>query len=604
MNKNRPDSSDPNPKSGIIGRILSSFESLSAIGAVPGPRTAAAFARLHRADFIAGLSVIGLLLPEAVAYAGIAGMPPASGLIALFCGLACYLLIGRSRFAIVSATSSSALVLAVGVATLSAVQADADPETLAAVLVMMTGFWFLLARLLGFGRASNFVAKPVLRGVTMGLSLTITLMQLPKLFTLTPDTMSPFGRLFHTVQALPTLSPAPLLFGAAALVILLFWRWPKQPASLWVIAVSVAATYVIPFPEYGIPLVGNIDLHRNALSLESLANADWIGAIQMSAALCLMVYAESYSSIHGAAARHGDSPDTNRDLIALGTANVVSGFFGGLAVGAGYSATSLNEESGAKSRLSAATALAVCVLAIIFLLPLVERIPEPILAAIVINAVSNGLSPKPLLPYFRWKRDRLLVISSFLAVAILGVLNGLLVSVVLSVVFILFNAAEPHVSELRHLPGSHSYVNRLIFSTATPVPGILILRLDQPMFFANAEPMMKKAKAMYEARRQAEKISILILSLEECADLDGTGIEALQMFARDLARSNCRLFICRLHRRAREALSHAVIPELPLTSLSFLSVDRAVKAAVEQNKTELELLTRYRKAAAFRTEND
>ena len=285
MNKNRPDSSDPNPKSGIIGRILSSFESLSAIGAVPGPRTAAAFARLHRADFIAGLSVIGLLLPEAVAYAGIAGMPPASGLIALFCGLACYLLIGRSRFAIVSATSSSALVLAVGVATLSAVQADADPETLAAVLVMMTGFWFLLARLLGFGRASNFVAKPVLRGVTMGLSLTITLMQLPKLFTLTPDTMSPFGRLFHTVQALPTLSPAPLLFGAAALVILLFWRWPKQPASLWVIAVSVAATYVIPFPEYGIPLVGNIDLHRNALSLESLANADWIGAIQMSAAL-------------------------------------------------------------------------------------------------------------------------------------------------------------------------------------------------------------------------------------------------------------------------------------------------------------------------------
>ena len=595
MIENRPDSSDPDPKTGIIGRILSSFESLSAIGAVPGPRAVAALARLHRADFIAGLSVIGLLLPEAVAYAGIAGMPPASGLIALFCGLACYLLIGRSRFAIVSTTSSSALVLAVGVATLSAVQADADPETLAAVLVMMTGFWFLLARLLGFGRASNFVAKPVLRGVTMGLSLTITLMQLPKLFTLTPDTMSPFGRLFHTVQALPTLSPAPLLFGAAALLVLLFWRWPKQPASLWVIAVSVAATYVIPFPEYGIPLVGNIDLHRNALSLESLANADWIGAIQMSAALCLMVYAESYSSIHGAAARHGDSPDTNRDLIALGTANVVSGFFGGLAVGAGYSAT---------SRLSAATALAVCVLAIIFLLPLVERIPEPILAAIVINAVSHGLSPKPLLPYFRWKRDRLLVISSFLAVAILGALNGLLVSVVLSVVFILFNAAEPHVSELRHLPGSHSYVNRLIFSTATPVPGILILRLDQPMFFANAEPMMKKAKAIYEMRRQTEKISILILSLEECADLDGTGIEALQMFARDLVRSNCRLFICRLHRRAREALSHAVIPELPLTSLSFLSVDRAVKAAVEQKKTELELLTRYRKAASFRPEDD
>ncbi len=540
----------------------------------------------YQADFAAGLAVVGILVPEAVAYAGIAHMPPLAGLIALFFGLLAYMVIGTSPYAIVSATSSSAMVLAVAVSTLSAVQINAHPETLAAVLVMMVGFWFILARILNFGQAANFVAKPVLRGVTMGLSLTIIIMQLPKLLGMHILTRNPIERVIAIVQEIPSINLAAAAVGIISLAVLFAWRWPKQPASLWVVIASVIASYFLPLEGWGVELVGNIELQPSALSIESLYDADWIGAIQMSAALCLMVYAESYSSIHSTAARHGLHPNSNRDLVALGTANLLSGFFGGLSVGAGFSATSLNEQAGAKSRLAGAVALALFVLIVIFLMPFISKIPEPVLGAIVIKAVSHGLSPKPLKTYFVWKRDRLLVVASFLSVAFLGVLNGLLVSVVLSVAQVLISSAKVHVSELRKLNGSHSYVNIKLFNDTTPTEGMMILRLDQPMFFANAEPSLRRVADMIEARRKDAAVSHVILSMEETPDLDGTSIESLIFLAHNLNSRGIGLSLCRLHRRARIGLMNAASPYLMPSQLSYLSVDRAVKDALAKERPD------------------
>ena len=540
----------------------------------------------YQADFAAGLAVVGILVPEAVAYAGIAHMPPLAGLIALFFGLLAYMVIGTSPYAIVSATSSSAMVLAVAVSTLSAVQINAHPETLAAVLVMMVGFWFILARILNFGQAANFVAKPVLRGVTMGLSLTIIIMQLPKLLGMHILTRNPIERVIAIVQEIPSINLAAAAVGIISLAVLFAWRWPKQPASLWVVIASVIASYFLPLEGWGVELVGNIELQPSALSIESLYDADWIGAIQMSAALCLMVYAESYSSIHSTAARHGLHPNSNRDLVALGTANLLSGFFGGLSVGAGFSATSLNEQAGAKSRLAGAVALALFVLIVIFLMPFISKIPEPVLGAIVIKAVSHGLSPKPLKTYFVWKRDRLLVVASFLSVAFLGVLNGLLVSVVLSVAQVLISSAKVHVSELRKLNGSHSYVNIKLFNDTTPTEGMMILRLEQPMFFANAGPSLRRVADMIEARRKDAAVSHVILSMEETPDLDGTSIESLIFLAHNLNSRGIGLSLCRLHRRARIGLMNAASPYLMPSQLSYLSVDRAVKDALAKERPD------------------
>jgi MFS superfamily sulfate permease-like transporter len=540
----------------------------------------------YRTDIAAGLAVVGILVPEAVAYAGIAQMPPLAGLIALFFGLLAYMIIGTSPYAIVSATSSSAMVLAVAVSTLSTVQVNAHPETLAAVLVMMTGFWFILARVLNFGQAANFVAKPVLRGVTMGLSLTIIIMQLPKLLGMHILTRNPWERIMEIIQLIPSMNWVAAAVGLISLAVLFAWRWPRQPASLWVVVASIIATYFLPLESLGVELVGNINLERSALSVESLYDADWLGAIQMSAALCLMVYAESYSSIHSTAARHGLHPNNNRDLVALGSANLLSGFFGGLSVGAGFSATSLNEQAGARTRLAGATALVLFVLIVIFLMPYISRIPEPVLGAIVIKAVSHGLSWRPLQPYFKWKRDRLLVVASFLAVAVLGVLNGLLVSVVLSVAFVLIDSAKVHVSELRKLNGSHSYVNVRLFNDTQPTEGVMIMRLDQPMFFANAEPSLRRVADMIAARQKQEHLHHVILSMEETPNVDGTSIESLIVLAKNLHDKGINLSLCRLHRRARIGLMNAASPYLMPSQLSYLSVDRAVKDALAKERPD------------------
>jgi MFS superfamily sulfate permease-like transporter len=272
--------------------------------------------------------------------------------------------------------------------------------------------------------------------------------------------------------------------------------------------------------------------------------------------------------------------------VALGTANLLSGFFGGLSVGAGFSATSLNEQAGAKSRLAGAVALALFVLIVIFLMPFISKIPEPVLGAIVIKAVSHGLSPKPLKTYFVWKRDRLLVVASFLSVAFLGVLNGLLVSVVLSVAQVLISSAKVHVSELRKLNGSHSYVNIKLFNDTTPTEGMMILRLDQPMFFANAEPSLRRVADMIEARRKDAAVSHVILSMEETPDLDGTSIESLIFLAHNLNSRGIGLSLCRLHRRARIGLMNAASPYLMPSQLSYLSVDRAVKDALAKERPD------------------
>lgn len=540
----------------------------------------AGFCRSHAADFSAGVSVIGLLVPEAVAYAGIAGMPPASGFVALFFGMLCYLLLGSSRFAVVSATSSSAMVLAATVGMQLTTHPNASPETLAAVLVMLTGFWFVLARFMGFGQIGNFVAKPVLRGVTMGLALTIILMQIPKLFGLHAAGASSWEKIANAASQVSSISPAAAAVGLISLAALFLWRWPRQPASLWVVACAVVATYFFPLEQMGVELVGDFELSGSALSLSTLADADWPGAIQMSAALCLMVYAESYSSIHSSAERHGDEPNANKDIFALGICNLTSGLFGGLAVGAGFSATSLNESAGAQSKVSTLTALLVFLIAVALLLPQVSRIPEPVLAAIVIKAVSHGLSWKPLVPYFKWRRDRVLVIASFFAVAVLGVLNGLLISVVLSVAFILIRDSKPHVSVLRRLPGSHSFVNEKLFTETISIPGVLVLRLDQPLFFANAEPSLKIAKQILAETQESRHITEVILSMEESADLDGTCVEMLLGFEKHVSQRGCTLTFCRLHRRARQVLMTAAYPRMPLDRLSLLSVDRAVKEAL------------------------
>ena len=531
-------------------------------------------------DVSAGLSIAGLLLPEAVAYASIGNLAPQAGILALFAGLLCYGVLGTSRFAIVSATSSSAAVLAAAMASMPGGTAG-HRLMLMAGLVMLTGGFFLLAWVARLGSVTQFIAKPVLRGFSFGLAIVIIVKQLPGVLGVQP----PQGDVLHLVPGLLAQAGqwngrGAALCAAALLLLFLLRRAQRWPAGLIVIALGIGAGRWLDLPGHGVALVGAIDVSLAMPVLPRLTQAEWTRLAELAFALALILYAESYGAIRSFALKHGDPVAPERDLLALGMANVLAGLLQAMPVGAGYSATSANEAAGATSRLAGLVAAAVVGVIVLTLLPLVAFTPVPVLAAVVIHAVSHTLNPASLQPYFAWRRDRLLVLAAIAGVLLFGVLDGLLVAIAISLLLMLRRLSRPGMSVLGRLGESHDYVKLALHRNARAQPELLILRLDEPLFFVNAERSLHLARAMLEER--AGPLRKVILSLEESPDLDGSSVEALRDFAAFVRQQRLSLALARLKEPAYMVLQLALgdllaVQAGPALLLSELSVAEAVR---------------------------
>jgi MFS superfamily sulfate permease-like transporter len=526
------------------------------------------------ADWGAGLSIAGLLLPEAVAYSGIAGLPPQAGVIALFAGLLAYGLLGTSRFAIVSATSSSAAVLLAATASM----AGTSPQQrmlLAVGIVLLTGLFFVVAGLARLGAVSNFIAKPVLRGFALGLALTIVVKQIPHAVAFQPVHGDLPRFAWELVSGWRHWNAAGLAMAVAALLLMrALARWRGLPAALLVIAAGIALDASGWCARWGIAAVGPIRLDFSNHGIPSLSRAEWLRLGELAFAMALILYAESYGSIRTFALRHGDRVDANRDLMALGAANLLSGVFHGMPVGAGYSATSANEVAGAQSRAAGLVACAVVGLAVWLLLPWIESTPEPLLAAIVIHAVGHTLNPAALRPYFAWRRDRLIVVLAFVAVLALGVLDGLLLAIAASLLMLLQTLSRSHVSWLGRLADTHDFVDVARHPDAVVPAGLLIARPEAPLFFGNADPVFA---AIRERLRTLGSPTGVVLSLEDSADLDATSVEALCDFAVRLHQDGVPLVLARVKDPVRDLLARVASPALPPACYAGWSVDDAVR---------------------------
>ena len=527
--------------------------------------------RTASADLIAGLSIAGLLLPEAVAYSGIANLPPQAGVIALFAGLVCYGLIGGSRVAIVTATSSSAAVLAS--ATFGVGGSDLTHRlALAAILVTGAGVAFVLAAALRLGAISHLIARPVLRGYAFGLALVIAVRQWPHLVNLHAHNTGFFPLIAEMLRARASWQWPSLGCGLAALAgLFALERAPRVPAALTVIVASIAASPWLN--ALGVELTGPIRLTPEMPVFALPPGIEWLPLGEFSLALMLILFAESYGSIRSFALKHNEEVQPNRDLLALGIANIACGLLQGTPVGAGYSATSANTAAGARSRAAGLWAAVVVLALVLLLLRWIERIPQPALAAIVIHAVSRSLRPGVFADYFRWHRDRLLVVAAVLTVMIFGVLNGLLAAIAFSLALLLKSLASPRLSVLGRV-GAHDYVSLTRFAHAVTTPGLLIVRPEEPLFFANAEPLLAQVRQRALA---APDTRLVILSLEESPDLDSMTLEALEEFCSWLAARGAEFRMARLKELARDALLRAKLAHLPAAALDYSSVDDAVR---------------------------
>lgn len=521
-----------------------------------------------RADLLAGLAVAGILLPEAVAYAGIAGLPANRAVLAAIVGALVYALAGRSRFAIVAPTSSSAAILA---ASLAALPDDHHKAAFATVVVALVGLAFLAAGFFRLGTLASFVSRPVLRGFAFGLALTIIVKQLPALAGVGISGRPLFETLAGLAAAAPHWHLPSIATGIAALALLLgLRRLPRLPGAFLTLLAGIALSFAVDLPAQGVALVGPIDFAPAWSSLPPLDREAWSTLGQLVPPLCLMLFAESWGTMRGLALARGDIVRPDRELRALGWSNLAAAAANGMPVGAGFSAGTANAAAGAGSRRAAVVAALGLALLVAAGGPLIARLPHPVLAAVVVAALTHALAPGPLLRLFRLGRDQYVALAAALGVIVLGTLNGMLFAIALSLVVLLRRFAGPRVPRLGRLGDSRDYVDLARHPEAMAPDGVTIWRPAAPLFFANAERVLGSIAAQGLGRR-------MILSLEETADLDTTALDALLEFAAQVEAAGGQLWLARVHDHVRDLLLRAGADAL--VARSSYSVDDAVTIA-------------------------
>lgn len=526
---------------------------------------------MPRRDLLTGLGLAGLLLPEAVAYAGMAGLAPGRAIVAAVAGALAYAVVGRSRYAVIAPTSSSAAILGAALIGLSA-EGLGDKGAAATALVVMTGLIFAALGAFRLGSLAGFISRPVLRGFAMGLAVTIMARQLPHLLGISVPGAPMWRLLGEIAMALPRTNWPSLLLGLGALAALLaLRRAPRWPGSLMVIGGGLLLGWWLDPAAWGVALVGQVALTWPDFALPPLALLPRLA--QIAAPVALILFAESWGTMRSLALQNGDRVDANRELSALGLANLAAGLAQGMPVGAGFSAANANASAGAQSRWAAIVAALALLGLALFAAPAIGRIPEPILAAVVIAALTHALHPAPIRRLFQIRRDGWVAVAAAVGALALGVLNGMLAAIALSIAMLLYDLAHPSISTLGQVGDSHDYVDIARHDDARVPANIALFRPNAPLFFANAESVLN----LIAARAAASGAPVVVLSLEESNDLDATAIDALGEFVLDRAQHGQRVLLARAHDRVRDVLVVAGMAQLAQDS-TFSVADAVARA--------------------------
>jgi len=406
-------------------------------------------------------------------------------------------------------------------------------------------------RLFRLGNLSGFISRPVLKGFAFGLALTIILKQCPKLLGIPATSGSVWTMVWGMgAQASHWNWPSVGLGVGTVAALLMLRRWPAVPGALLVLVGAVAlGTWGQP-QAWGIALAGPVTLEMPHLALPPLALLPRM--VQLAAPIALILFAESWGTMRSLALKHGDVLEPNRELGALGLANLAAALAQGMPVGAGFSAGSANEAAGARSRASGVVVACALLALGLWAGPLIARIPEPMLGAVVIAALTHALDPAPIRRLFALHRDWPAALCAMLGVLALGVLNGMLAAVGLSVALLLYALARPSLSQLARLrDDSHDFVDIARHDGTVETPGIAIWRPNAPLIFANAETVLGLI-ALAPATQAARWV---VLSLEESNDLDSTALDALADFTAAQGAAGRRVMLARAHDRVRDALA-------------------------------------------------
>jgi high affinity sulfate transporter 1 len=535
--------------------------------------------RFLRYDAIAGATIWGLLVPEMIAYAGLAGLPPQAGLYTLLVTLAAYAIFGTSRHVVAAGTSASAVLVASTVLALHP-QGSTAYAVDAATMILFCGGLFLLAGFVRLGFIAQFLSKPVIEGFVFGLAVFVTVKQLPKLFGIEGTDGNTFHQLGDLIRHLGDTHGITLAVGLAALAILFAGeRWfPKIPGGLLVLVLGIAVSAGLDLPSHGVDVVGTLPSGLPDVSIPHPAASEIAPLMAGAAGMLLVIFSESLGAAQNFAAKYGYEVDPNQELIALGVVNASSGFVGGLPAGGSLSQSAVNEGAGARSEVSPLFATVLALITVLVLTPVFKDLPEAVLAALIIHAVSHLWKVAEFREYRRERPLEFWVgIGTGFGVIAVDVLPGLVFGVVAMVLLLVYQASRPHVSVLGRVPGvpdAYGDVGR--HPDYIPVTGLLVLRLEAPMFYANASPVCDAVKRLAGAMREPPRA--VILDFGPNPQLDITTSENLEQLVKTLRGARIEFALAEVRHNVRDTARRTGLLEAIGGDHFFHTLDEAVDA--------------------------
>ena len=488
-----------------------------------------------RADLIAGVTSWGVMVPVALAYAGLAGVPPEFGLVTAFAALAAYAIFATSRHLKVTTSSTMAIMSASLIAPIAI--DTARYIALSAALALVVGVMLVAAGALRLGFISEFLAKPVVTGFIFGVALTIIVGQLPKLFGIPAGSGSVLDQLAVFVRLLPLANPWSLAVGGLSLLLIGALRVINRriPGTLLALIVGIIVSTYFDLAAKGVATVGEVATGMPDIGLPAVGLTDLAILAAGAAGIVFLAMGESLGAARSFAARHRYDIDADQELIALGAANLSAGLFGGFTVDASLSQSATGEAAGTRSQVSSLLTAGLILATAIFLAPLFQALPQPVLGAIVIASVITLVDIAEMRRYWGWRRsDSVLAVVALVGVVTAGVLAGLVIAVMLSLLLLLYTASRPHLAVVGLLPGAGGTFGDVSrHPDAIETPGTLIVRIDAPLYFFNARVARSQILTLVDRRDPIP--TLVVMDMSASADLDVTTTDMLSQLWADLA---------------------------------------------------------------------
>ena len=499
---------------------------------VPGLRLARSYERSWLPkDIVAGLVLSALLVPQGMAYAQLAGLPPVTGLYTSILCLIGYAVFGPSRVLVVGPDSSLGPMIAATIAPL--LLSGGDPTravALASMLAVIVGIVMVVAGLAGFGFVADLLSKPTQIGYMNGLALTIIVGQLPKLFGFSTDAN---GLVAETSAFLSGLfageaNRTAALIGVTALAgILVLNRFiPKVPSVLVVVALTAVAVNLFDLQAHGVDTIGVLPQGLPAFTIPHVTWGDLPPLVLGALAIAVVALADTMSTASSFAARKGVRVEGNQEMIGIGAANIAAGAFQGFPVSTSGSRTAVADQAGSRSQVTGIVGAVVIAVVLLFANSLMQYVPQPTLGAVVIAAAVSLTDVAGVRRLWLQRRTEfLLSVVALLGVALLGVLPGILVAVGLSILNVFRRTWWPHQAELGRVEGIAGMHDTESYPDAARLPGLVVYRFDAPLIFANARSFGETVREMAE---RDPTLRWIVIAAEPITDVDTTAADMLE----------------------------------------------------------------------------